>query len=285
MDKAALNKIIQKYKSLKILGIIITLGGFCLFMFGSLSFSSWGFDLNSILGRSLIAFVLMIFGMYLYGQGKKKIKSEVGAVLAKEILSPYFEDLVYEHNGLIAKEEFKRVDLHLPYFDRIISGDKIEGRYKGKDIMLMDIRLTKRQNNGKNSTTVTVFSGPYIRLAMDNKVTDEVIVCQRGKLFDKGIELEDVEFNEYFNVYSQNEHAAFYILTPPVMAKIKDFDTAAGGDIYLNFHPDGYLYAAINNGLNAFEIQMGDKDADGIIEHFKEDLSQLLMIIDYLQEL
>ena len=69
------------------------------------------------------------------------------------------------------------------------------------------------------------------------------------------------------------------------MAKIKDFDTAAGGDIYLNFHPDGYLYAAINNGLNAFEIQMGDKDADGIIEHFKEDLSQLLMIIDYLQEL
>lgn len=69
------------------------------------------------------------------------------------------------------------------------------------------------------------------------------------------VEMEDVEFNKYFSVYAENEHEAFYILTPHFMEKIKEVTKKLNCGIMFGFI-DSKLHIAIDNNEDSFEYNV-----------------------------
>jgi len=66
------------------------------------------------------------------------------------------------------------------------------------------------------------------------------------------IKIEDVEFNNKFNIYAQNEEEAFYMLTPNFIQRIKKLSTMK--NVWLNFKfEDKYLRITVCNFKNWFE--------------------------------
>ena len=97
------------------------------------------------------------------------------------------------------------------------------------------------------------------------------------------IETEDVEFNNSFNIYAQNEHEAFYILTPSFMEKLKKIDKkiqSAGIRFLFN---NNKLHIGINNSDDAFEFdELEEINEQEIETNMENDIRLIMDLIDEL---
>jgi hypothetical protein len=93
--------------------------------------------------------------------------------------------------------------------------------------------------------------------------------------------MESVDFNSELKVYAQNEHEAFYILTPDFMEKLMYFDQKYFDKISFSFK-ENKLYVAIDSRTDSFDIK-AFKTIDGSI--FEDYQSELLDIKDLIHTL
>lgn len=68
------------------------------------------------------------------------------------------------------------------------------------------------------------------------------------------IQLEDVEFNELFSVFSANDEESFFILTPQYMSLMKDLYKKHDGKIRFKFS-DNYMFIAISE-MDLFDFDL-----------------------------
>ena len=101
------------------------------------------------------------------------------------------------------------------------------------------------------------------------------------KQFSK-VKMEDVEFNKLFTVYAENEHDAFYILTPHFMERIKDITNKLNCGIMLGF-VDSKLHIAINNYTDSFEYNvLKPINEQEIEENILKDIQLITSFVDEL---
>ena len=74
---------------------------------------------------------------------------------------------------------------------------------------------------------------------------------KKEDLFKK-VSMESEEFNKKFNVYAQNEHDAFYIITPPLMERIERLAEKNKGKLLFCFI-DNKLHIGIYDNKDSFE--------------------------------
>jgi hypothetical protein len=72
------------------------------------------------------------------------------------------------------------------------------------------------------------------------------------------VQLEDVEFNELFSVFSSSDETSFFILTPQYMNLMKDLYNKHDGNIRFKFS-DNQLYIAIS-GMDLFDFNLEFND-------------------------
>lgn len=113
------------------------------------------------------------------------------------------------------------------------------------------------------------------------------------KKYDRNLvetELEDVEFNEIFSVYSANEAETFYILTPQYMSLIKELYKKYNGDIRFKFS-DNNMYIAID-GMDLFDYKIEYQDfthvdmertLEGCVRQTREELNSLAEFAETLE--
>ena len=113
------------------------------------------------------------------------------------------------------------------------------------------------------------------------------------KKYDKNLresQLEDVEFNEIFSVYSANEAETFYILTPQYMNLIKDLYKKYNAAIRFKFS-DNNMYIAIE-GMDLFNYKIEYQDfthvdmertLEGCVRQTKEELNSLAKFAETLE--
>ncbi len=148
-----------------------------------------------------------------------------------------------------------------------------------------DVKLEERHvqhtKNGTRVYYVTYFLGRVFKFDFNKEFVGSLHVLEAGSPPSKGfskVKLESIEFNKKFKTFSTDDLTAFYILTPPIMEAITKIEKKHPGRISFSFRGD-YMYFAINNNKDTFEVQMFKKIDDSMIEGFKQDL---LMIKDLI---
>jgi len=129
-----------------------------------------------------------------------------------------------------------------PIYDKSINEDNIRGEYKSVNIDLFETVL-ERARKSKNGGTYydKVFRGIIIDLTFNKALKGTTIIRKDsgiiGNLFHeklsnlKDIKLEDPKFNKIFQVYSDDEVEARYVLSVSFMERLKELSEAFGSKV------------------------------------------------------
>lgn len=182
--------------------------------------------------------------------------------------------------------------------DRYSSNDYFEGKYKNVNVKQADVHIEEEQqttdSDGHTTTTwVTIFEGKWMIFDFNKTFTANVQVSQKGfgnsrvnnwgeKNKYKKVEMEDTEFNKMFKIYAQNEHDAFYILTPALMEKIKNLARTVSGKLLLCFI-NNELHIGLYNYKDSFEHSVYKKiDEEKINDDISKDIKIITNFVDEL---
>lgn len=210
-----------------------------------------------------------VFGALLYFIIAKKAYDNFNYTFKnKYVMQTIIEAGHFKNVGYSFKQGFSYEDIRCSgvinsgqkaYFE---SEDMLKGTYNGVEFCFSDVITKKLVSAGKNRRVEVIFSGQVIRFAAFNeaKASDEYLqVFQkeflsdiRGWTADHKIETENVLFNDRFQIYADNEHNAFYILTPELMEKIIEFSESVKEQISVAFY-DKVMYVAINRFGSIFD--------------------------------
>lgn len=125
-----------------------------------------------------------------------------------------------------AFDTLKTVNL-MPGYDTRKFEDLIEGDRAGAKFSLVECKLTQEQGSGKNRRTVTTFQGLLFHIQYPDRFLGRTLMARRG--WSKGwfsnndlekVDLTSVELAKAFQVYSNDQVEARYLLTPDRMERL-----------------------------------------------------------------
>lgn len=243
----------------------------------------------------IIGVVLVIASILFVAKQYFMFTAQYKNIFVRSSLNEVFDNLNYlPFQGLprevIADTKMMRMG------DSFYSNDYIEGDYKGVHVKQSDVRITETHHDSDgDSHTVTLFSGRWMVFDFNKEFKANVQVVQKGfnnakrktifgkkeELYKK-VEMEDVAFNQEFKVYAQNEHDAFYILTPAMMDRIRRVSSSVNGNLILCFVDDN-LHVGVNTRKDSFEASPFKKiDPETAKESVLHDIR---VITDFVDEL
>jgi len=170
--------------------------------------------------------------------------------------------------------------------DRFTSEDLIEGSFSGVNFRSSDVVQKEVRSNGKSTTVVTVFQGRFYEFDFHKKFKDNLLLLQpynfRPFSNYKKIKTESVDFNSEIKIYAENEHEAFYILTPDFMEKIMYLDKKYDDKISFSFK-ENRLFIAINSKEDHFDLKAFKPVDESIFAEYQNELNDILNFIKLLQ--
>jgi hypothetical protein len=159
------------------------------------------------------------------------------------------------------------------------------GEYEGVKFQAADVKLQDVRSTGKSTTVVTVFLGRVYKFEFNKRFKSNIIINQPSffnKLFGwNRIKTESVKFNSELSVYSDNEHEAFYILTPHFMEKLYELDRKYQDRITFSFI-NNHLYIAINTKEDTFDLKMFRELDISIIKKYRNQLTDIKDFVHHL---
>ena len=213
------------------------------------------FWIGIALALSGFAIMLLSAPVYFY---KKTAKS--GGIMQK--FAEFFGSFSYLFEKSLSPEVLNNSFL-FKKFDSVIGGDCFVGKYKDVGITIAETKTMEENYDAKAKKYKKrkLFQGVCILLDMNKNFLGQTIVLKdkgflnvlnkHGKLHK--VALESVEFEKKFEVYSDNQIEARYLLTTAFMERIlKLNELYAGKSIELSFM-NNKLMLAICTEENLFE--------------------------------
>lgn len=229
----------------------------------------------------------MIGGALYYHFARKNYVKEFKNVLVVPVIQSMFEDArYYPERGFTAGEfQVARLIKWRSNF-RYQSEDLIEGEHRGIAFRQADVRITHTTGSGKNRRTVVDVDGRIWEFDCPRQVSSNVLIVKdlTHAALEYGmnkVEMEDIEFNRMFDVYAEDEHSAFYVLTPHFMEYIKSLHRQDRA-IYISFDGDKLYFMQSGRG-GIFEPSDAKVDVRSEIEKAKKELGVIDKIIDTLK--
>lgn len=217
-------------------------------------------------------------------QFEKKIKKKVMPILMKAVPDFYWqsetpipaEDITESQIFPLDKQAVKKFD------------DCFSGKYRDVDIQIAECSYKANKTN--------VFSGAVIRIEM-NKNFEGLTVIRPKKNVDfhnikdlkqaklHKVELEDVEFNKNYDIYSTDQIEARYLLTTSFMERFKNitlaFDSKAS---YCSFQGK-YVYIAPFCKKDLFSVCSLRKNVADEVQFVKlfNEFTSILELVDHFK--
>jgi len=246
-----------------------------------------------------LAFVAAMgaFALWIYGEHPlRKIGKEAKTLLVEPIARQF--DLSYVHEcgpqSLVNEMKEKRL---LPNWDRSNFEDRIDGRRGETDFEFFEAHLQQRRterssNGGTRTKWVTVFRGQCLRFDFHKTFYGRTRVMRDAGLFNAfgdmfsdmdRARLEDPEFEKTFEVYTNDQVEARFLLTPDVMQRLLDLEEAFHGAKLRCAFEDGQLFMALEGG-DMFEpgSMFTPLDNPERVRELLDDFSALFRLIDDL---
>ncbi len=241
---------------------------------------------------------------------EKKFKIYVGENITRDIIAERVEISQYSPDKWINSGFIDRCMI-LPKYDRMNGSDYVKGTYRGVPFVYCDLELEReyqdRDKDGHKKTKYrTVFKGSLINLEMPKEMEGYLRIKERkeprkeknflSNIFsgaadvigisktDNTIEVESVEFNNRFEIKSNNGEMAFYILTPQFMESILRAEKMTSG--YTNIEFKGRnANITINNGSDSFEIKRTMCSRRALEKSRQQMRKELNLILDIVDEM
>ncbi len=256
----------------------------------------------SIITKSpFLSFFIIIIGIAITTFANAKPTREFTLAFKKTFveksLNSVFTDLKYEPEKGLDYSVIRDTGM-MDMGDRYSSNDFISGKYKNVNVIQADVHIEEEHqstdSDGHTTTTwVTIFRGRWMIFDFNKQFKANIQVCQKGfgnarisnwgaKTKYKKVMMEDQAFNNNFRTYAQDEHTAFYILTPSLMEKIKKLTSNISGRLLFCFI-DNKLHIGLQNNKDSFEHGIFKKiDEEQVTNEISKDIK---LITDFVDEL
>lgn len=212
---------------------------------------------------------------------KKEILPEVASLVGK---------LKYKIDGKISMDELKPSKI-VPGHTSYSAEDLFFGQHNGAGIQFSEVNLQKKSRK----STVTVFKGLCILMTYEaGKFAGHTILTK-----DKGMiggwlknkfgslehaDLVDPEFEELFDVYTNDQVEARYLVDPVVVERLKSiYEEYNGNKLMAAFFENKFLIF-IESKTNHFEpanIRISALDEGGLVS-MRREVKEILSIVDRL---
>lgn len=210
--------------------------------------------LGLVLSASCIVVILLCGPLYYY---KKKVKPQIMPDFAN-----FFGTFSYLYEGKIDDAVLKQSDLFGAY-SRNVGDDYFSGVYEDVKITVAEEKLLDIKKDFRNfDIKKEVFGGVCILFEMNKNFKGRTVVLKdRGAIGNamnkvkglQNVKLEDSRFEKVFEVYSDDQIEARYLLTTAFMERmLKLRDLYEGKSIQFSFN-DNTLLLAIPTKQNMFE--------------------------------
>lgn len=215
---------------------------------------------------------------------EKKVKKKVMPVLMKAVPDFYWQieppipedDITDSKIFPYAKEASKSFD------------DSFLGKYRGVEISIAECNYVAGKRN--------VFTGAIIRLQMNKDFAGTTVIRPKKevevkdvndlkKLKYQKVELEDIEFNKIYNVYSTDQVEARYLLTTAFMERFQNINLAFDSKVAFCSFSGKYVYIAPYCKKDLFSICSLVKnvaDEQQFVKLFNE-LTSILALVDHFK--
>lgn len=239
------------------------------------------------LGRlAFVGLIALSFFLFVrYACNSRLYVAEYKKSIVNVVLRTHFGDFKYFPEDGFKEEDLRENQLLYRSWNSFRSEDLIMSTYKGVGFRQSDISVSYTTGSSKNRKTVSLMRGRLAEFDFPTDVYGEVVITQKGYnyAYVKGmskISMENVEFNNKFDVYARDEHSAFYLITPQFMEYIQRL--SGYGEIYLKFN--GKKVFVLRHGIEgAFEIKESKKiNVQAEVSRAYNDIKEILDIIDIL---
>lgn len=226
--------------------------------------------LMAVVGSAAVFALLFVFYQKAYNLFNNNFKNKYVLDTLRELSG--FQDLSYTAQMSYSFEEMCEAAI-IPTGTKsfFTSNDDLTGSYKNVKFRSGNVQTTEAMPGSSR----LLFSGQVIEFSYfdKSKISDGRVqifsnkslafyqklyersndeLMRDGKLGFK-IETEDIDFNKRFSVYSDNEHNAFYMLTPVVMENIKAMADTADDNLFIVFCNEK-LFVALNSFVDPFDV-------------------------------
>lgn len=237
---------------------------------------------------------LFLGGLYWWvTQPRRQYAKEYKIKILPRIIS-LFGKFVYDVAGCINLEAMKLSKI-MPAYSRHESEDCFRGEYKGANLEFCELKLKQRRKSGKRSQYVTVFRGLAILIDLKHKrFLGHTVIDQNrtkiGQWFEektsslKRANMVDPEFEKLFDVYTNDQVEARWLVDPVMIEKLKGLYEEYKGDKMAAAYYDNKMLALISSKHNHFEpasLETPATDPESILS-MKREIGQVLSIIDKL---
>lgn len=276
MENKQLNEFNENKKKIE-KNYMFAFGFFALAVIAFLIISNGG----SAEGLIVIPIVILVAGLVFMikgSSGYSKLKKTFKTTFLKSMFEELIPGIEYKpYEGLTASAVYEGE--FLKKADRYHSEDFLSGKIDDVDFISSDVRLEERHvrhtKNGTQVYYVPYFVGRVFRFDFHKELVGRLQVLETGSPYSRykfnRVKLESIDFNKKFRTYAEDEHTAFYILTPDIMEALFAIEKRNPGVIRFSFL-DQQLYVAINNNKNTFELKLFKSISTEEIEMFKKDL-------------
>ena len=192
--------------------------------------------------------------------------------------------LNYDPYGQTPLEDFLHV--YNCRVDEYDSNDLISGQVEGVSVRLGDFKAVKIIKTDKGERRETLFEGAIFTADFHKNVDAYVSVCHKSSqnlaVYGERAYMDDARFNEYFKVYSSDQIAARYALTPVLMEKILTLYLSLDAPLNILISQDK-IYVAVETWRDNFEpdINASLLGSDGAVRYARE-LDGFLAIVSEL---
>ncbi len=212
---------------------------------------------------------------------KKRILPEIAGL---------FGDFRYDIGGRVPMSEMKPSKI-VPDHTDYSSEDYFTGNYKGVGIQFSEIELTKE----KGDNSITVFAGLAVLLSHGTrKFYGHTILTEDhtklGEWFQrkntglKRANMADPEFEGLFDVYTNDQVEARYLIDPLIIEALKNlYGQYVGDQMLVSFYNDHVLIliASKDNHFEPADIHVPATNEKELLS-MKQEIAQILSLIDRL---
>lgn len=210
-------------------------------------------------------------------------------------LAGLFGDFSYKAGGRIPNDILDQ-SLIIPGHERNWTEDLFEGEYKGTGIQFLEMKMGKRRWWKRRESYKTVFKGLVVLISLpENKFFGHTIICkdvssflewfkEKGTGFQKA-DLIDPDFEKQFDVYTNDQMEARYLLDPAIIERIKALsDIYETESISAAFYKDKML-VLIPCSENLFEPPRLEVEVANpvVLLKIKKEINHILHLIDLLK--
>ena len=255
-------------------------------------------DIIGILSPIIIFFVVIISIIALIKNLSKYFKYVHNVALIyenkifPELIQNNFTNVIYDRNIGFTKEEIIDFDI-CQIKEYVCSSNKLQATYNDIDFTMAMVsswyETTDKDNNGNEQKKKQyvfdnlVLTFPYTNkdnVDIDIKIlldTLKYVPVTKTELKIDKVELESVDFNNKYDVYSKNPHNVFYILTPQYMERLINLPI-----ITIKFYQNRAIVAFKKNILFKTDVVFNN-DMLTTINDLQNDINIIKYVIDAIK--